>query len=82
MSDQHDGSDAPAIDDDAAGPMIVAGDNPASADAYLLLLPDVETPERFEPPSGTPVPAGEGRPGPASEPVPESRPEPEPSQFA
>ena len=42
---------APRTSDEPDGPMLVAGDDPGSADAYLLFLPDEDPPP---PPHPTP----------------------------
>jgi hypothetical protein len=80
MSDE-DQEGTPPGDDDPAGPILVAGDNPPPADGYLLLVPLGDVPERLLPPSGVPVPAGEDPASPPPE-DPESRPESELSRFA
>jgi len=39
----------PLSSEEAEGPMLLAGDDPGSADAYLLLLPDDDSPAQHGP---------------------------------
>jgi hypothetical protein len=53
MTDEID----PTTSEEPGGPMLVAGDDPGSADAYLLLLPDEDPPHPATSASPSPAPS-------------------------